>query len=640
METRNGRPSQHRGSVVGITTAGVQASMKLYALAEKVATSSQMITSIGDDISSTRAILNQVRELIIPQTDAQRVLTSVFNSVALKDISDALQRCRSVFTEIGILLRCAFEQVGKRPALHSKIELSMLEKAKWPFLQPQFDDLRSNLRDAKGNLVLVIAVATLALAQRDGRQRPIHETERLELGSTIVQLEQARRIKPHEPTVHTVSEQPRGMPFSSGEDPLGSQSTHLMEASPPSSKQNTDPGLVSSIRKHGVPSISSGVSLVRSSLKLPSNGRLRDQNILNRSSPAAEVEAGTLPKSLPDVRSITCPGWDLLHEQNPSEQQFLQKSVASTPVSRSAGTTQLSKNRPQEKTASKNLTLTSSTSSNSEKTNHYQGWSTDYLQGLATGYGDSVTLTKMKLPEQSLQKLVKTYYEEGNDPHIGMLELTKEQQAIIKQSWLEHSQAELVYVHVQHNITISSVFGILSIETLKWIINIEESPQSPIGIAIGSMPHIPRPSTSIRRTSAMKTLFMKLVGGRQKSAGIYSSPPDNGETRAYPEIAGDSLRKPSLEGTHKLYRLSESTQNSILVPSINTVPITAEENHSESSLKLILPCEMMELPISAYKGRIIPPNLPHPEENGEDIVKELLVLWIVSEAISSSPTLT
>ncbi|XP_014552059.1 hypothetical protein COCVIDRAFT_30521 [Bipolaris victoriae FI3] len=119
--------------------------MKLYALAEKVATSSQMITSIGDDISSTCAILNQVRELIIPQPDAQGVLTSVFNSVALKDISDALQRCRSVFTEIGTLLRCAFEQVGKRPALHSKIELSMLEKAKWPFLQPQFDDLRSNL---------------------------------------------------------------------------------------------------------------------------------------------------------------------------------------------------------------------------------------------------------------------------------------------------------------------------------------------------------------------------------------------------------------------------------------------------------------------------------------------------------------
>ncbi|KAF5845786.1 hypothetical protein GGP41_009658 [Bipolaris sorokiniana] len=83
-------PLSIAGSVVGITTAGVQASVKLYALAEKVATASQMITNIADDISSTCAIFNQVRELIIPQPDAQGVLKSVFNSIALKDISDAL----------------------------------------------------------------------------------------------------------------------------------------------------------------------------------------------------------------------------------------------------------------------------------------------------------------------------------------------------------------------------------------------------------------------------------------------------------------------------------------------------------------------------------------------------------------------
>ena len=189
-------PLSIAGSVVGITAAGVQASVKLYALAEKVATASQRVTSIADDVSSTCAILNQVRELIIPQPDAQGTLKSVFNSTALRDISHGLQRCRSAFTEIEALLCRAFEQMGKRPALHSKIELSRFEKAKWPFLQPQFDELRNDLRDAKGNLILMIAVASLALAQRDGRQRPIHETERLELGSTIVQLQQARVNKP------------------------------------------------------------------------------------------------------------------------------------------------------------------------------------------------------------------------------------------------------------------------------------------------------------------------------------------------------------------------------------------------------------------------------------------------------------
>lgn len=44
-------PLSIAGSVVGITAAGVQASVKLYALAEKVATASQRVTSIADDVT-------------------------------------------------------------------------------------------------------------------------------------------------------------------------------------------------------------------------------------------------------------------------------------------------------------------------------------------------------------------------------------------------------------------------------------------------------------------------------------------------------------------------------------------------------------------------------------------------------------
>ncbi|EUC43555.1 hypothetical protein COCMIDRAFT_27953 [Bipolaris oryzae ATCC 44560] len=215
----------------------------------------------------------------------------------------------------------------------------MFEKAKWPFLQPQFNDLRSNLRDAKGNLVLMIAVATFALAQRDGRQRPIHETETLELGSTIVQLEQALRSKPHELIVDKVSEQPPDMTISSGDNLLASQSTILTVASSPSSQQNADPALVSSIRKRRVSSISNGIVLARLHLKLPDNTQSQEQGILDRSSPAAEVEANILPKSSPEARSIKFPRLNLPHDQHPSERPFLQKSIASTTVSRSDGTT-------------------------------------------------------------------------------------------------------------------------------------------------------------------------------------------------------------------------------------------------------------------------------------------------------------
>lgn len=47
-----------------------------------------------------------------------------------------------------------------------KIELSAHERAKWPFLQPSIDSLRTDLRDAKSTLMLMLQVATLALSKR------------------------------------------------------------------------------------------------------------------------------------------------------------------------------------------------------------------------------------------------------------------------------------------------------------------------------------------------------------------------------------------------------------------------------------------------------------------------------------------
>ena len=47
----------------------------------------------------------------------------------------------------------------------SKIKLSNLERMKWPFFQPSMEQLRSELRDAKGTLTLILQVVHLRHAQ-------------------------------------------------------------------------------------------------------------------------------------------------------------------------------------------------------------------------------------------------------------------------------------------------------------------------------------------------------------------------------------------------------------------------------------------------------------------------------------------
>jgi len=185
-------PVSIAGSVAGILTAGVRVSVQLYALAEKVATAEDRVRSIADDITSTCAIFNQIRELIIPQADENAILRSVFTQPGLVTVLHALQSCRTIFAEIAKLLNSAFQQVEDPSTQRSRIKLSTRECAKWPFLQPQFDEIRSDIRDSKGNPVLLVALASLRHVIRDGQQHSVHDRERLDLGSTIVQLQRAR----------------------------------------------------------------------------------------------------------------------------------------------------------------------------------------------------------------------------------------------------------------------------------------------------------------------------------------------------------------------------------------------------------------------------------------------------------------
>ncbi|KAF2280474.1 uncharacterized protein EI97DRAFT_455364 [Westerdykella ornata] len=174
-------PLSITASIVAIAVAGIKVSVALFGLAEQVVTARERVENIANDISSTCAILNQLHDLIGPDPGHDGARNSLFTQTALSDILGAIQHCDRMFHKVQVYLKKASRQIKQSAVADpqaKKVELSRSERAKWPFLQPQFDELRNDLRDSKGNLLLMIAVANLTLAERSVPCRVVDETEK------------------------------------------------------------------------------------------------------------------------------------------------------------------------------------------------------------------------------------------------------------------------------------------------------------------------------------------------------------------------------------------------------------------------------------------------------------------------------
>lgn len=142
-------------SIVGIAGAGVQISIKLVTLATQISTASERVSSIGNDISLTAGVLHQLGELMTQKTTEDGV--SIFSKGGLETTRTSAAMCERIFQEVGKEVKRASEQLrGCKRMEAGKIKLSKVEKAKWPFLQPSVDILRTDLREAKGTLMLML----------------------------------------------------------------------------------------------------------------------------------------------------------------------------------------------------------------------------------------------------------------------------------------------------------------------------------------------------------------------------------------------------------------------------------------------------------------------------------------------------
>ncbi|KAL9133809.1 MAG: hypothetical protein Q9175_005010 [Cornicularia normoerica] len=202
-------------SIVSIATAGVQVSIKLVTLATQISTASDRISAIGNDISLTSGVLHQLGDLMTQKTTDDGI--SILNQHGLETTKVSATMCERIFQDVEKEVKRASEQLrrykpGQGRMIGEKIELSTIEKAKWPFLQPKIDVLRADLRDAKSTLMLMLQVATLALSKRMA-DASMSTSEHQDLIRGIVALELQRR----EERTNSTGQQVPLSPFSSND---------------------------------------------------------------------------------------------------------------------------------------------------------------------------------------------------------------------------------------------------------------------------------------------------------------------------------------------------------------------------------------------------------------------------------------
>ena len=144
-------------SIVGIATVGIQVSIKVVTLASQISTAADRISSIGNDVSLTSAVLHQLGDLMSEKTTPGGL--PIFNKAGLETTKSSAKICQKIFEEVERETAKASNVIrGRKRPVGEKIKLTMLEKAKWPFLQPSLEILRTDLREAKGTLMLMLQV--------------------------------------------------------------------------------------------------------------------------------------------------------------------------------------------------------------------------------------------------------------------------------------------------------------------------------------------------------------------------------------------------------------------------------------------------------------------------------------------------
>ena len=143
-------------SVLAFATTSTHISIKLYSLSKQISNAPDTITFLANDVSMISGVLSQLGQLVQrDQTDGSQ---RIFSQAGLDLIDHSSQNCSKAFEDLSSMLDRATSQLARvsKSQKQTKINLSVPEKVRWPFLKADIKRLRADLQDAKSSLLLVL----------------------------------------------------------------------------------------------------------------------------------------------------------------------------------------------------------------------------------------------------------------------------------------------------------------------------------------------------------------------------------------------------------------------------------------------------------------------------------------------------
>ena len=147
-------------SIIQIADLGLRLSLKIYTFGEIVATADKFIISIAKDVSLTSMVLKELVSLLDQEKHG-----NICSQNAVQTADDIVKECLDVFEEMEGLLVKKFPNLEKGDGGKVQRAMVLLERLKWPYLQPKLELMRTNLERLKSTLNLMLNVIALARYQ-------------------------------------------------------------------------------------------------------------------------------------------------------------------------------------------------------------------------------------------------------------------------------------------------------------------------------------------------------------------------------------------------------------------------------------------------------------------------------------------
>ena len=145
-------------SIMQIADTGLRLSLKLYSFGEIVSTADKSIVTISKDVSLTSSVLRELGKVLNQDRE-------VCSQNAVQTADGIVKECLGVFESMEAVLVKKLPNMGAGFSEKTKRATVLLEKLRWPYLQPKLELMRTNLERLKSTLNLMLNVMTLARQQ-------------------------------------------------------------------------------------------------------------------------------------------------------------------------------------------------------------------------------------------------------------------------------------------------------------------------------------------------------------------------------------------------------------------------------------------------------------------------------------------